>query len=94
MKRSASAPTVHRRADDPALTGHAGLMLVRDLNSKLHLVERLNAAVAGVPQLGRGDLEEKRVKDGICVRLGAGGRVTTAREAELGLSHAAVGLKS
>ena len=48
MKRSASAPTVHRGADDPTLTGHAGLMLVRDLNSKLHLVERLNAAVDGV----------------------------------------------
>ncbi len=50
MKRSASVPTVHRGADDPTLTGHAGLLLVRDLNSKLHLVERLDAAVERVRQ--------------------------------------------
>ena len=50
MKGSASVPTVHRGAADPSLTGHAGLLLVRDLNSKLRLVERLDAAVEGVPQ--------------------------------------------
>ena len=50
MKRSASVPTVHRGADDPSLTGHAGLLLVRDLNSKLQLVERLDAAVERVRQ--------------------------------------------
>ena len=50
MKSSASVPTVHRGADDPTLTGHAGLLLVRDLNAKLNLVERLNAAVDGVRQ--------------------------------------------
>ena len=44
--------------------------------------------------MGRGGLEEKRVKDGICMRLVAGGRVTTALEVELGLGQAAVGLKS
>ena len=50
MKRSASVPTVHRGADDPSLTGHAGLLLVRDLYSKLHLVERLDVAVERVRQ--------------------------------------------
>ena len=48
MKRTASVPTVHRGADDPSLTGHAGLLLARDLNSKLRLVARLDAAVEGV----------------------------------------------
>jgi hypothetical protein len=48
VKRSASVPTIHRGPDDPTLTGHAGLLLVRDLNSKLHLVERLDAVIDGV----------------------------------------------
>ena len=48
MKRSASVPTIHSGADDPNLTGHAGLLLVRDLNSKLHLVERLDTVIDGV----------------------------------------------
>ena len=48
MKRTASVPTIHRGADDPTLTGHAGLLLVRDLNSKLHLVARLDSAIDGV----------------------------------------------
>jgi hypothetical protein len=48
VKRTASVPTVHRGAYDPTLTGHAGLLLVRDLNSKLQLLERLDAAVEGV----------------------------------------------
>ena len=48
MKRTASVPTVHRGADDPTLTGHAGLLLVRDLNSKLQLVARLDSAIDGV----------------------------------------------
>ena len=50
MKRTATVPTVHRGPDDPTLTGHAGLLLVPDLNSKLHLVERLDAAVDKVRQ--------------------------------------------
>jgi hypothetical protein len=48
VKRTASVPTIHRGADDPTLTGHAGLLLVRDLNSKLHLVTRLDSAIDGV----------------------------------------------
>ena len=50
MKRGASAPTVHRGADDPSLTSHTGLLLVRELDSKLHLVERLGAVVERVRQ--------------------------------------------
>ena len=37
-----------RGADDPTLTGHAGLLLVRDLNSKLQLVARLDSAIERV----------------------------------------------
>ncbi len=48
MKRTASGPTIHRGSDDPTLTGHAGLLLVRDLNAKLHLVERLDTVIEGV----------------------------------------------
>ncbi len=50
MKRRASVLTVHRGADDPSHTGHAGLLLVRNLNSKLHLVERRGAAMERVRQ--------------------------------------------
>ncbi len=48
MKSSASVPSVRRGVDDPQHTGHAGLLLVRDLNAKLNLVERLNEAADGV----------------------------------------------
>ena len=48
MKRTASVPIVHCGADDPTLTGHAGLLLVRDLNSKLQLVARLDSAIERV----------------------------------------------
>jgi hypothetical protein len=48
VKRTASVPTIHCGVDDPTLTGHAGLLLVRDLNSKLQLVARLDSAIDGV----------------------------------------------
>ncbi|HVB54188.1 MAG TPA: hypothetical protein VNF24_08385 [Candidatus Acidoferrales bacterium] len=35
MKRTASVPTIHRGADDPTLTGHAGLLLVSLAESML-----------------------------------------------------------
>jgi hypothetical protein len=53
VKRTTSAPTIRRGTDDPTLSGHAGLPLVRDLNSKLGLVGRLDAAVEGVRQVKR-----------------------------------------
>ncbi len=48
MKRSASVTTVHRGPDDLTPSGHGGLLLVRDLNSKLDLVAQLDTAVEGV----------------------------------------------
>ena len=47
-KADMSIPTVHRGADDPTLTGSAGVLLISDLNAKLHLVARLDATVRGV----------------------------------------------
>ena len=50
-ERSATVPIVHRDPDDPSLTSRAGLLLAAPyLNSKLHLVERRDAAVEEVPQ--------------------------------------------
>lgn len=48
MKRSAAAPRVDIRADDPSLTPFAGLLLAGELIRRTALVERLNAAVDAV----------------------------------------------
>ena len=75
MNRTASVPTVHRGADDLTLTSHAGMMLVRDLNSKLHLVERLDAAYRGDVAL-QATAAERRAAAGLPGRVDAGWRRT------------------
>jgi hypothetical protein len=74
VKRTTSAPTIHRGNDDPTLTGHAGLLLVRDLNLKLDLVGRLDAARERVRQfkrrrrgLSRGELLMSRAESMLAV---------------------------
>ena len=48
MKRSAAAPRVDIRADDPSLTPFAGVLLAGELIRQTGLIERLDAAVDAV----------------------------------------------
>ena len=48
MNRSPRPSNVEIRADDPALTGHAGLLLTGELAARTNLVARLDRAIDGV----------------------------------------------
>lgn len=48
MKRTAAGPRVEISADDPSLTGFAGLLLPAELIRRTRLVERLDAAIDAV----------------------------------------------
>ncbi|HUZ88689.1 MAG TPA: hypothetical protein VMU49_02550 [Candidatus Acidoferrales bacterium] len=48
MHRSPRRSIAEIRLDDPSVTGHAGLLLVKELAEQHHLVERLDAAIDGV----------------------------------------------
>ena len=48
MHRSPRPSNVEIRADDPALTGHAGLLLTGELATRTDLVARLDRAIGAV----------------------------------------------
>jgi hypothetical protein len=76
VKRSAAAPRVDVRADDPSLTPFAGLLLAGELIRQTGLIERLDAAVDAVApfkERRRGASAGELLGDGAQAALDGGG---------------------